>query len=553
MGKKLLTLDIGASRVALAEYEQSGRDSLTLVNYGIAKLAAPLDAGSADTILSPALGEIMREKGIKPGPVAVSVSGQMVFPRFAAIPMAGGQDKFEQMVRYEIEQNIPFPIDEMVCDRQVLGDTPDGDKSVMIVAAKIDQIEAITGALTGMGFTPELVDVAPIAVTNAVRYVAGDDGNCSIILDIGAKTTSLIIAEGDRLYNRTIPIGGNNINRDIGQALGIGPEDAELKKLEKGYVSQGGVVEDEDAEADRISKVCRAVLTRLHAEISRSVNFYRSQQGGSAPVRMYLTGGTALLPQVDEFFSENLGIEVVFFNPFDRIGVGGGVDAGQLGTDAAMLAASAGVAVHQIRAARFDINLIPPAILEARAEKAKLPLVAAGGAMLVAALVCVLLGAWERQDAATEQLEKVEAQVNRFKGFETKIKAGQKAVEEAEADARKLRRLLYERERAVLCLRAVAEAVRPIPGMWIEKWEPGKEPGKTLVTIRGWKDQMNELVKADAGENEGKERTTSEIVVSKIKTNAKILLADENIRISDMTAIGKDGNVEQFTVEVQFK
>ena len=315
MGKKLLTLDIGASRVALAAYEQTGRDSLTLVNYGIAKLAAPLDAGSADTILAPAIGEIMREKGIKPGPVAVSVSGQMVFPRFAAIPMAGGQDKFEQMIRYEIEQNIPFPIDEMVCDRQVLGDTPDGDKSVMIVAAKVDQVEAITGALTGMGFTPELVDVAPIAVTNAVRYVTGDDGSCSIILDIGAKTTSLVIAEGDRLYNRTIPIGGNNINRDIGQALGIGPEDAELKKLEKGYVSQGGVVEDEDAEADRISKVCRAVLTRLHAEISRSVNFYRSQQGGSAPVRMYLTGGTALLPQVDEFFSENLGIEVAAWTP----------------------------------------------------------------------------------------------------------------------------------------------------------------------------------------------------------------------------------------------
>ena len=109
MGKKLLTLDIGASRVALAEFEQSGKDSLTLLKYGIAQLAAPLDSGNADAILSPAIGEIMREKGIKPGDIAVSVSGQMVFPRFAAIPMAGGMDKFEQMVRYEVEQNIPFP------------------------------------------------------------------------------------------------------------------------------------------------------------------------------------------------------------------------------------------------------------------------------------------------------------------------------------------------------------------------------------------------------------------------------------------------------------
>ncbi|MBO6067496.1 MAG: hypothetical protein J6P80_05015, partial [Kiritimatiellae bacterium] len=95
MGKKFLTLDIGASRVALAEYEQSGKSELTLVKYGTAQLAAPLDAGNADTILSPALGEVVREQGIKPGDVAVSVSGQMVFPRFAAIPMAGDQDKFE--------------------------------------------------------------------------------------------------------------------------------------------------------------------------------------------------------------------------------------------------------------------------------------------------------------------------------------------------------------------------------------------------------------------------------------------------------------------------
>ena len=57
----------------------------------------------------------------------------MVFPRFAAIPAAGGPEKFEQMIRYEIEQNVPFPMDEMVCDRQVLGDTDSGDKSVMIV------------------------------------------------------------------------------------------------------------------------------------------------------------------------------------------------------------------------------------------------------------------------------------------------------------------------------------------------------------------------------------------------------------------------------------
>ncbi len=545
MGKKFLTLDIGASRVALAEYEQSGKSELTLVKYGTAQLAAPLDAGNADTILSPALGEVVREQGIKPGDVAVSVSGQMVFPRFAAIPMAGDQAKFEQLIRYEVEQNIPFPIDEMVCDRQILGDTPDGDKSVMIVAAKLDQVEGITNALTGLGFNPVLVDVAPIAVTNAVRYAAGDDGSCSIILDIGAKTTSLVIAEGERLYNRTIPIGGNNLNRDIGQALGVGPAEAERKKLEKGYVSQGGVVEDEDAEADRISKVCRAVLTRLHAEISRSVNFYRSQQGGGTPTKLYLTGGTALLPQIDTFFAENLGIEVVLFNPFDRIGVGAAVDAEALGSDTAKLAATAGVAVHLAKAAQFDINLIPPAILEARAEKAKIPVVAVGGAMVVGALVCALLGAYEGKGLIDAKLEEINAQVGTYQSFESKIKKGQQQVEEAREEALKIGRLLYDREKTVVRLRLVSDTLAP--GMWIDRWEGGK------ITIRGWKDKLKELVDADAADREGKARTASEIVVARLKAVPELLIDADSVRISDMTAIGKNGNVEQFTVEVKFK
>ena len=94
MSKRYLTLDIGASSVKLAEYE-GGKGGLTLVNYGIAALAAPLDSGNADAILSPAILEIVREKGIKPGPVSVSISGQMVFPRFASIAAAGGADKFD--------------------------------------------------------------------------------------------------------------------------------------------------------------------------------------------------------------------------------------------------------------------------------------------------------------------------------------------------------------------------------------------------------------------------------------------------------------------------
>ena len=532
MAKKFLTLNIGAATVELAEYEAGAKGALTLFNYGTAQLAAPLDGGNAATILSPAILEIVREKGIKPGPVAVAISGQMAFQRFAAIPMAGGVEKFEQMVRYEIEQNIPFPIDEMVCDRQVVGDTPDGDKAVLIVAAKTDQVEAITDAIAGAGFRVELVDVAPLALVNLVRQARPDEG-CVVILDIGAKTTSLVIAETERIYNRAIPVAGNAITKEIAAALGCSPDEAERQKLERGYVSLGGVTEDEDEVADRISKVCRAVLTRLNAEISRSINFYRSQQGGSAPVRLYLSGGTALLPQIDEFFAESLGIEVEFLNPTETIGVGPRVDATALESDAAVLAATAGLALHFAGQASFAINLLPLSLLSDRAEKARIPFIAAAGVAFALGLVLVMLAVNRETAVIAAQRDAVQVRAESLANFDKKVTSAEAKVEAARAEADRFRELLASRALAVQRLNAVRDSM--LPGMWIEKWADGR------IVIRYWKDRIKQ--------SQGK--TIGERVVDKLKSKA--VVDKDHVKIADMSAVGKDGQVEQVTIEVKFK
>ena len=538
MAKKFLTLNIGAATVELAEYEACAKGTLTLVNYGTARLAAPLDGGNAETILSPAILEIVREKGIKPGPVAVSISGQMAFQRFAAIPMAGGAEKFEQMVRYEIEQNIPFPIDEMVCDRQIVGDTPDGDKSVLIVAAKVDQVEAITGALASAGFTTELVDVAPLCLVNVLRHARPEEG-CSVILDIGAKTTSLVIVEGDRIYNRAIPVAGNAITKEISTALGCTADEAEQFKVESGYVSLGGVTEDEDEAADRISKVCRAVLTRLNAEISRSINFYRSQQGGSAPVRLYLTGGTALLPQIDAFFSESLGIEVEFLNPTEAIEVGAKVDAAALEADAALIASTAGLALHAAGLAAFTVNLLPPSLVEDRAEKAKIPFIAAAGVLLSLGLVLVMLAVNRETAVIVAQREAIQTRADKLARADKAVTAAQGKVGEAQAEADRFRDLLAARSTAVQRVNAVKDSL--IPGMWIEKWEADK------IVIRYWADR----IKADSGK-----KTVGERVVDKLKGKEAVAANDKGekqVKIAAMSDVGKDAQVKQITIEVKFK
>ena len=538
MAKRYLTLDIGASSVKLAEYE-GGKGGVTLVNYGIAALAAPLDAGNAGALLSPALLEIVREKGIKPGPVAVSISGQMVFPRFASIAAAGGADKFDQMVRFEIEQNIPFPIDEMICDRQILGDNENGEKNVMIVAAKIDQVEDIAAAVRGAGFTPELVDVAPIAITNVLRYIGAADEGCVVVLDIGSKTTSLVIADGDKLYNRSIPVAGNTITKEIASALGCTPDEAEGYKREAAYVALGGVVEDEDETRDRVSKVCRAVMTRLHAEVSRSINFYRSQQGGSVPVKLYVTGGTALLPQLDRFFSESLQLEVEYVNPFSVVGVGPKVDAEAIEADGILLPATAGLAIHMAGLATFAINLLPPSLIKERVDVARIPFVAIGAVSLVAALALVMLVA--RRGAAEAEAESaaVSAEASRLRAVETKVKDALAAEEREAAKAAVFRDLFNKRALSVAKIMAIRSALGN--EMWIEKWEGDR------ITVRGWSDDLKTLVsRTKTGGS-----TAAQIIEARLKGSPVVDPA--SVKIESMTDVGKDAALKQIVVVAKFK
>ena len=537
MAKRYLTLDIGASAVKLAEFE-GGKGGLTLVNYGIAALAAPLDAGNAGALLSPALLEIVREKGIKPGPVAISISGQMVFPRFASIAAAGGAEKFDQMIRFEIEQNIPFPIDEMICDRQVLGDNENGEKNVMIVAAKTDQVEDIAAAVRGAGFTPELVDVAPIAITNVLRYAGAAGDECCVLLDIGSKTTSLVIADGDKLYNRSIPVAGNTITKEIASALGCTPEEAEAYKREAAYVALGGVVEDEDETRDRVSKVCRAVMTRLHAEVSRSINFYRSQQGGSVPVKLYITGGTALLPQLDRFFAESLQLEVEYVNPFAVVGTGPKIDTEALESDGTLLPAVVGLAVHMAGLATFSINLLPPSLIKERADVARIPFVAIGAVAFIAAFALVMLAARRSEAMAEAENSAVSAEASRLRSAESKVKDAVAVEEREAAKADVFKTLLLKRNLSVGKLMAIRTALGN--EMWIEKWEGDR------ITVRGWADDLKTLVsRTNTGGS-----TAAQILEARIKGSP--VVDPSSVKIESMTDVGKDAALKQIVVVVKF-
>ncbi len=530
---KILTLNIGASKAVLAEYALSGKRSLALTAYGSGDLSAidANDPGSIAAALPSVLHQIMREKGIRPAPLVVSLGGQMVFPRFAKFPPLGDADKLDQLIRYEIEQNVPFPIDEIVSDHQFIGTTAEGDKAAMIVAAKLESVRAVTDAVCAAGLKPSKVDVSPIAICNALKFAHPDLTGCSVVLDIGSKTTNLIILEDEKIYNRSIPVAGNAITKELAQTFGCSFEEAEQLKIERGYVAMGGVTEDEDEVSDHVSKVIRTVLTRLHAEISRSINFYRSQQGGSAPSRLFLTGGCARLPQLDQFFMDSLQVEVAYLNPFGKIGFGAKIDKAALEEDAFALTESVGLALRATDLAWISLSLMPPELIDAERAMKRIPFLVAGGVAFLAAIALAKMTASHGVALAQAPIERVKARNNTLQTLQTQLTRELATAESERAKCDEFQRLLWERSAELLRVRAVRESL--IPGMWIVKWEhvpvPKDKPEGSpavRVTVRGWKDAMEKAVGAWAAKNAGQKRKTAEEIVMEALKRRTVFVAD---------------------------
>ena len=553
---RIVTLNIGASRAVLAEYAVRGKTGLTLTAYGSADLTG-LDweaEGAAEALLVPALREAAKSAGIKPGPLNLALNGQMVFPRFTKFP-AVSADKLEELVRYEVEQEVPFPIDDIVCDHQFLGQTAEGDMAAMIVAAKLDQVTKVTDAVVAAGFNPLVVDVGPMAVLNALRQSYPGLPGGTIVLDIGAKTTSLILVEAEKIYLRSIPVAGNAITKEIAQAFGCTLEEAEALKRERGYVSLGGVTEDADEISDRVSKLIRTSLTRLHAEILRSINFYRSQQGGNAPSRMFLTGGSAVLPQIDEFFRETLKIDVDFLNPFGGIDIGSKLDTTALETDAFTLAESAGLALRATDAAMLTINLMPPALVEKARAIRRIPFLSIGAVAVLGALALFIVGEGRLKEVAVAETEAVQAKNNSLRQFETKLKAEMKKADEELAKSDAFQKLMASRFSALQSLVTMRRSL--LPGMWITAWEP--VPGKgedddapvlTRVTVRGWRDALSELENEHRKQNEGRKMTAEEIVAASLKTMPTVV--PETVKIVSQKDVNTKGVLSEFAIELAF-
>ena len=383
-----VALNIGSQRIGMAVFEPSKNGGLVLKAYDTETIAAdPAMEASRISQTRIAIATLASRLKVGKGKARYAISGQAVFTRFVKLPPLQ-EDNIEQLVTFEAQQHVPFPINEVVWDYELIESS--GEKEVVIVAIKGDALDEINSAVNDSGLSTAEVDVAPMALYNAFRAAYGAPNETVLLIDIGARTSNLLYIEGKRFFTRSIAIGGAAITAAIAKDYGVPFMEAEGTKIQHGMVALGGGhTEQLDESVAALAQVVRNALTRLPAEIARTTNYYRSQHGGSAPSRIILAGGGANLPYTLEFFQEKLNLPVEFFNPTGIVSAGKGVDASVLQREGHMMGELIGLGLRGIGKSQINIDLVPSVVEQIRAADRRKPFLIGA-----AALVLLGVGAW---------------------------------------------------------------------------------------------------------------------------------------------------------------
>jgi len=462
-----LVLDVGAGEVRIGEISPDKKGFPVFTMLRAMELSSdPTKPAEFFPAVLQAVGALAKEMGIKSGLCSLCLGGPSVFTRVIKLPLTDPA-QVEQMVGFEAQQAIPA-IEEACWDFQVFppGQAGAAELEALIVAMKRETVTETMAAASAAGMKTDMVDLAPSALINAFRYQYPEVESCTLILEIGARATNILLIEGKKIFCRVVPLGGVSVTQAIAADLQETFAGAEVLKKAKGFVHPGGSYEEPaDEQAARISKLARGVMTRLHTEVERSITFYRSQQAGGRPTRVLLAGGGAALGLTDLFFRDKLKAPVEYFQSFRRIAIGPGVNRAEIGRNFPSWASLVGAGLRALPDSPCKINILGSELKAAANRTKDLPaIVAAGIGLGLIVLLPGIHGFWQSarlQAAISPQTSEVEEAESAL----TQITAEQKKAADLLHLADGALRLEEERIRWPLLLEEIR--AKSLPGLWV--------------------------------------------------------------------------------------
>jgi type IV pilus assembly protein PilM len=344
----LIGLDIGSSSVKIVELSQAIGGGVRLERYAIEPLprGAVVD-GNIDKIevVAEAVKRAWRRAGCKIKNVSMALPASAVITKRIALPANLREEELEMQVESEANQYIPFALDEVSLDFQVLGAIPNApdDVEVLIAASRKEKVEDRMAVAQAAGLKPVVVDVESYAMRSALERLIGQlpnsgEGLVIAVFYVGANTTSVtVMHDGEAIYEREQPFGGQQLTGDIARTYGIPAEEAELKK-------RSG-----DLPANYENEVLRPFIDAAATEITRALQFFFTSTPYTRVDQIMLSGGSAVLAGLPEALMERAQVPTSVISPFKGMEISAGVRDKQLRLDAPALLTPCGLAMR-----RFD-------------------------------------------------------------------------------------------------------------------------------------------------------------------------------------------------------
>ncbi|MEO1231856.1 MAG: type IV pilus assembly protein PilM [Myxococcota bacterium] len=346
-GKLTVGLDIGSGSIKLTHLKPSRGGNYQLQAFGMVQLPPEAIVDGAlmnSTAVVDGIQELFASQKLKVKDVATSVSGHSVIIKKINLPQMTPEE-LEESIQWEAEQYIPFDINDVNIDVQILNteSTQAGQMDVLLVAAKKDMVNDYTEVIASAGLNPVVVDIDAFAVQNQFETNYEISRSETVVLvNIGASVTNInVLANGISTFTRDISIGGSQFTDAVQKALNVSYDEAEALKLGGGGADADAVVPQE------VERVLQTESESIANEIQRSLDFYAATSADAHIARIFLSGGSAKIPALVKTIEGRTGVPVEIINPFRNIDISAGrFDPSYLDQVAPMAAVSVGLALR---------------------------------------------------------------------------------------------------------------------------------------------------------------------------------------------------------------
>jgi len=329
-------------------------------------------------VFTHALGQFLARNDVSSSMVAVAVPGQSSFTRFVKLPPVEPK-RIPSIVRFEAEQQIPFPIGEVVWRWQTFHDPDSPDVEVGIFAMKRIEVAEMLAMMAFANLKVDLVQMAPLALYN---FMCADDQlapeGATLLADVGTDKTDLVVADGPRIWTRTIQIGGNNFTEALVRAFKLSFGKAESLKRTAATSKY----------ARQVFQAMRPVFADLVQEIQRSIGYYTSLHRESRFKRVLGLGNGFRLPGLQKFLEQNLNIPVVKIDSYNAPVLAPSLSEPTFTENILSFGVAYGLAIQGLGEAKVATNLLPDEVVRKRLWDRKRPWFAAAAVALLVAMCC---------------------------------------------------------------------------------------------------------------------------------------------------------------------